>query len=303
MRPKWDERRGEKTYGQITVAEALRRTTDHYDPQAPRPRAVSPVPTADGGPPGQLAGHEIIRKHFEQTYEPRFKRGTAIYSAKLGREVRAAEGTWGADTELLEKLAAASNAPRDKQTGAVQWNALPQFFNSWSKAAWMDMLKDVPEEEAVEVVDQTAEEEFRQLLAGALNTLVTLGSTTTTRGGRDTQQQERRSIVDWAARFAKSGPWKGVRSYKIWSRLTPGPDGGPRLQVAIRAELFSQLPAKELAKLTPTRFARLCGTYGTGQALEDERPQGRRAVLLDDDFLHGLLSGPEAAPAAGGEGE
>lgn len=250
-------------------------------------------------PPAGQTGHEIIRKHFEEAYGPRFRRGTSIYSTKLGREVKGTEGIWGAGTELLGKLSHASNAPRDKK-GVVQWNSLPQFFSTWAKSAWVDMLKTLPEEEVTEEVDATAEEEFRLQLAAALSQLVTLDPGN--RHGKDAQP-ERRSIIDWAARFAKSGPWRSIRSYRLWCRLAHEPGGGVRLQVALRAELFAQLNARELAKINPTKFARLCATYGVGQSLESERPQGKRAVILEDGFLHELFSGPEPDQKAAKEGE
>lgn len=44
MRPKWDERRGESTYGERTIRAALRRATEFYEPpeQRPGPRPIEP---------------------------------------------------------------------------------------------------------------------------------------------------------------------------------------------------------------------------------------------------------------------
>lgn len=54
MRDKWDERRGEKTYGQTTIDKALSKVTRQYDPgrkNKRRRRASQPVTTTSGEPP------------------------------------------------------------------------------------------------------------------------------------------------------------------------------------------------------------------------------------------------------------
>lgn len=50
-RPKWDERRGDQTYGQLTIAKALKIVTDQY---RPKNRCKVPTPKPDGGPPDSL---------------------------------------------------------------------------------------------------------------------------------------------------------------------------------------------------------------------------------------------------------
>ncbi|MBI5863764.1 MAG: hypothetical protein HZB38_04505 [Planctomycetes bacterium] len=51
FRPKWDERRGDQTYGQLTIAKALETVTDQYRPKR---RCKVPPPKPDGGPPDSL---------------------------------------------------------------------------------------------------------------------------------------------------------------------------------------------------------------------------------------------------------
>lgn len=51
FRPKWDEGRGDQTYGQLTIAKALGIVTDQY---RPKKRCKIPPPKPDGGPPDSL---------------------------------------------------------------------------------------------------------------------------------------------------------------------------------------------------------------------------------------------------------
>ena len=49
FRPKWDERRGEETYGQMTIRKALERVTEQYDPDGHRKDSAAAAPSdADG---------------------------------------------------------------------------------------------------------------------------------------------------------------------------------------------------------------------------------------------------------------
>ncbi|MCC7293573.1 MAG: hypothetical protein IT449_16070 [Phycisphaerales bacterium] len=53
FREKWDEPRGDQTYGQITIANALANVTGQYRPRR-RCKAPSPAPKHDAGPPKSL---------------------------------------------------------------------------------------------------------------------------------------------------------------------------------------------------------------------------------------------------------
>lgn len=53
MRPKWDEKRGDRTYGARTLAEALARQTEHYTPHAGMQLLVGAIRQAHQGSNGQ----------------------------------------------------------------------------------------------------------------------------------------------------------------------------------------------------------------------------------------------------------
>jgi hypothetical protein len=247
-----------------------------------------PPPRRDDVAQG-TSGYDVILRYFVDAYDPVFRRGTAAFSARLGREVKATEACFAPPRRLIEQLAAADDAPRNKD--GVRWSALPSFFTTWSKSAWVDLLASLPEEERAEVVSPDAEEQFRQHVTVALRQLISLGETIHT-GQQTATRVERRSLLDWCCRFARSGPWKSIRSYRIWCRTVPTPSGMPRVEVALRAELFGQLGYRPLAEISATKFARLCEAYGVGDA--GGRVQGERAIVLAPGFLDGLLSDPNS---------
>jgi hypothetical protein len=296
MRPKWDERRGEKTYGQATVAHAIEQCAEVYQPR-PRAKAKSDAaslspngrPPDDGEPTGESddgasSGYSIIRKYFGDYYQPAFRRGTAAYSQSFGREVKLGEACCAPGIVLCTALKAAANAPRQRG-GEVDINALPHFFQTWAKTAWKDVLDELPEEQEAEVLVGVAEEEFRGRVAATLLTHVNLGKRYDTRAGEGTETQ-RRTLIDWCRVFAKPGKWADVRGYQVWCRSEP--DG--KLLVAVRRELFGQLQGfADLAGLSATKFTQLMERYRVG---EGDRVRGARAVVLTDDFVGYLLARP-----------
>jgi hypothetical protein len=243
-----------------------------------------------------LTGYDLILSWFWDHYEPVFRRHTAAYSGRLGREVKPTESCWAPPRALVELLATASDAPRERN-GTVKRHALPQFFNTWAKSAWVDMLNQLPEEEQTEEVNGRAEEEFRAQVAAGLNQLITLGEASAFRNQEP--KVERRSVIDWCARFAREGPWRSIRSYQVWTRLAKDSDGRTHLQVAVRAELFAQIKHRPLESLTPRRFRRLCEAYGVGTSSDSERPHGCRAVVLPPDFIEALLADPNPVRNSG----
>src|SRR5205823_883166 len=113
-----------------------------------------------------------------------------------------------------------------------------KLYREWARCAWAELLNGLPEEaEAAEVVT-SAEEEFRRGVAVGLHEQVTLG--------RDGQDPERRSLIDWAELFAKPGPWRQVRSYTLWCRREA--EGAPAA-VAVRVELFGRVRLGGLADM------------------------------------------------------
>jgi hypothetical protein len=307
-RPKWDERRGQTTWLRATLEAAAGVVTEFYEPRArlrlkpapgkagaePEGPPADDRPTEADGPPG--TGHDLILRYFRDYYRPVFRRGAAIYSQALGREVKPGEATAGAPIDLIRALAGAADAPADKN--GVKMHALPAFFATWGKVAWATLHRSLPDEAAAEEVCETAEEEFRAAVSAALHAQVTLGEVVFPaaglRAGADLPRVERRSLIDWCVRFARAGPWRSIRSYAIWSRVAPSGDGGPRLEVAFRTELFSQVKYQPLAGLTQNQLGRLCEQYRVGT---QDRAKGQRCVVLDHDFLIEVCRAPGADPA------
>ena len=59
-RPKWDERHGEKTYGEITIAKALEMVTGQYQPRGRRKKGAAPRPQPPPSAPGDPALPVIV---------------------------------------------------------------------------------------------------------------------------------------------------------------------------------------------------------------------------------------------------
>src|SRR5205807_889441 len=101
-------------------------------------------------------------------YAPTFKRGTLLYSRTLGREVKMGEALAGAPKELLLELLQASDVPRDRK-GAVDRQALPSFFATWARSAWVDLLRPLPEEDVCPEINDQAQDEFRANVKAAMH--------------------------------------------------------------------------------------------------------------------------------------
>ena len=59
-RPKWDEKHGQKTYGQMTIDKALEKVTAQYQPRGQRKKGAAPRPQAPALVPGSPALSTII---------------------------------------------------------------------------------------------------------------------------------------------------------------------------------------------------------------------------------------------------
>jgi hypothetical protein len=245
---------------------------------------------AEGTAPGEgeaepsNMAHAVILAWFRHHYRPIFRRGEAIYSEALRRDVKRAEAVNTPDTRIIVRLASVSNAPRDKN-GKVQVNRLPGFFATWAKVAWGDLMGELPDEEDAAEVGPSAEAEFRERVAKGLLSLITLGEVIYQEGKQATRT-ERRPVLHFCLKFAREGPWKSVRDHAVWCRVAPGPDGNGRLQVALRVELFAQINYRPLADMGQNAFTRLSENYLVGTA---DRATGKRAVRLTDEFLSSLL--------------
>src|SRR5262249_22168095 len=120
--------------------------------------------------------------------------------------------------DLATKLTTAADCPRDDR--GPKRGAVPQLFRAWAPSAWRDLLMDLPDEEQASEISDAAREEFRARLAGALSVQIALAYIYNKRGA-DRTEVERRSLIAWCQRFARSGRWENIRSYCIWTRLVP----------------------------------------------------------------------------------
>jgi hypothetical protein len=247
---------------------------------------------ASGDKPKLQTGYQIILAYFHRTYAPTFKRGAVLYSGALGREVKAHEALLGPPAELLDLLAGAADAPRDKH--GVDTQALPNFFATWSRSAWVDLISPLPEEDACVEINDTAQDQFHATLKAALSALVALGSREYGAGKAEVTDVERRSLIDWCCRFAKPGRWARIRSLYLWVRREPSGDGD-RLAVALRVELFSQTRFGGFGRLTQNKFGRLATLYGAGQDVGNSKVCGVRCTILAPEFIDELLAGPADA--------
>jgi putative DNA primase/helicase len=280
-RAKWT---GRADYRKRTLDRALNGTP------APAVNGAGGAPAASSGPgnpspkgPGagknRQSGYEIILEWFREFYKPSFRRGSALYSESLGREVRQGEALAGAPIDLIERLKNAWDAPKEeKGSRRVKRAALPQFFNTWSRSAWVDLLGELKSEGQVSLVGSAAAEDLRTQLADALHTMVTLGRHI--RGGYEAQQ-ERRSLIDFAALWA-TAKWESVRSFQLWMKT----GARKNLRVAIRAELFGQLPSRSpLAGISQTMLTQRCQALGLGKA---KKVCGKQAVELNRSFVRSI---------------
>lgn len=110
---------------------------------------------------------DLILEDFRRRHEPRFRRGTAIYSDALKREVKPSEACFAADKSLLVTLAGSLACPKDKR-GQPDMGALPRCFWTWSKSAWAELLKALPEEQDSAEISASAEDQFRRQVSACL---------------------------------------------------------------------------------------------------------------------------------------
>ncbi len=234
-------------------------------------------------------GAEIILDYFREAYRPVFRRGASIVTFE-GEEIGINVSCTLPPSSLITRLESAANAPRFRG-GALNYNGLPGFFKTWAKTAWADLLAYLPDEDTAELgADEPTAEVFRRMVRDAMLIEVVLGEVI----GKNSEvtQKQRCSLIDWCQKFAKSGPWKPIRSKKCWCKFVPdGADGEIKLKVAIHQGLFAQLRAdRRLINMTENTFARRSAKYGVGTSTRNDRPQGMSAVVLNDEFIADLIA-------------
>jgi hypothetical protein len=141
-------------------------------------------------------------------------------------------------------------------------------------------VRDLPEEEDAAEDSDAAREEFAGKIAAVLHTIQAFG--THVKAGYDTKV-ERRSLINFCEMWAKK-QWGQIRSLNLWCRRI-----GPVLEVAFRRELFAQVGRSDLEKLSATKLTQLCERYDIGRG---SIVLGRRAVVLENDFLLEHVAGP-----------
>jgi hypothetical protein len=233
----------------------------------------------------------IIMAYWIERHDLTFKRGTKLYSSRLGQEVRAGELLVGASADLIERLAAASDAQRTEDGKAIHAK-LPSLFRTWASSAWATLLENLPAEEESPEIAEDAESDFRRQVAAVLYSELPLGHEI--KDGKETVcRVERRSLIDWCALFARPKKWGDIRGRQIWCMR--GEDN--RLRVALRLGLFGQVGNGTLAAMTPKRFAALAQRYGVateeGLKLRQEDGKQCRGIELHPEFVAYLLARPE----------
>ncbi|MCA9253890.1 MAG: hypothetical protein KDA54_22410, partial [Phycisphaerales bacterium] len=127
MRPKWDERHGEETYGNLTISNALQHVTKQYRPRnaIANAKRSSPQPPADTGRPQIQHNERQLRDVRDDALQaviaanvpPRlFSRGEGIARIALVRHDGATEAP------MIQQLE--SNALRGELTNVADWFAL-----------------------------------------------------------------------------------------------------------------------------------------------------------------------------------
>jgi hypothetical protein len=295
-REKWER----EDYRRQTIARAIelvqetcqprQRNSPTHNGQAQADQADDPTPEAQ-----PLIGYGIILAYFRERYTPTHRSGINIVSATEG-EIKRGDACFAPSMDLVERLKAATDAPRN-QDGGLKTNAIPFFFRTWAPVAWTDLLAELKPEESAEEVSDTAQENFRRQVSQVLLSFATLGERYEAGHDRSTEVQKR-PLIDWCKILAKIGVWGDIRGYRLWSMREAGQDGA-KLRVAFRQTLFGQVPCgAELAKLGKRKFTELCLRYDVATNKQhdgsDLRIQGQRVLELLPDFLAELIGLPQS---------
>jgi hypothetical protein len=302
MRPKWDEPHyaDGRTYGQGTVAKACASCEKTYRGPSLR-RKRKGRRKADAGRPHPAAGQwgeeeslftvEIIRAYWRERYDFCFRRGKALYSRKLAREVQHSEACFAPCTELVDRLELAVDAPEDGRDG------IPRHFREWAKVAWVDEWNAHQDETSAGELVDPAREQFRALVRGGLLTVVALAHGYQAGESGEETKVQKKPLLHWARSFAKGYRWMGadVRGLSIWAKKGPTP-ALPR--VALRVEVFGQVHYAKLAGMPYEQFASLCELYDVGTRCKVQGGD-TRAVELLPEFVADALDVPLDEPTGG----
>lgn len=296
MRPKWDERHSGEgaTYGEMTIAFAVEVCAEVYPgPRRKKSRkgkGKANAAPADGqdGDEEALFTVEIIRSYWRECYDFCFRRGKALFSRKLGREVPHSEACFAPCTELVDRLELAVDAPEDGRDG------IPRHYREWAKVAWVDEWNAQQDETTSgELVDH-AREQFRATVRGGLLTVVALAHGYQAGESGEETKVQKKPLLHFARSFAKGTRWADVRGLSIWSKKRPNSQV-PR--VALRVEVFGQVHYARLTGLSYDQFATLCELYDVGTRCKVQGGD-TRAVELLPEFVADALDVPFDEPTA-----
>jgi hypothetical protein len=258
------------------------------------PSVADPVDTAPMSAEGSRSALDIIRHYFRDHYRPSFRRGPVLYSEAEARDIKHSEACFAPDPPLVEKLAFASDCPRNDN--GIMRSLIPKLFKTWAPVAWRGVLAELPEEETTAEVVGSAKEGFWAQVAAGLHTHVVLGYR---HQGTEETSVERRPLIQWAGMFAypasnaSPGKWANVRGYLVWGRRDAR-DGPLRVALRVGAFTSGQGYQRSLAEMSQYSFAQKCELYGVGTA---QRACGQRVVELTPEFIADLLQAPAAETA------
>jgi hypothetical protein len=236
-------------------------------------------PPADG-PTQDNTIVNVIRKYLEDKYDPTFRRGTAIWSNKLAREINRSEACTAPTSDIIPLLLNASNFPRDKH--GVKDETIPSVYRNWAPIAWADLIAALDDEPDSPEISETAGQQFRDAIAKLMNTLWVIP---VPREKGERPVMESRTLIDWCQRFAKPGRWQHVRSLRLWCRLVNN-----QIEVAFHCLLFGQVRQGSLAPPNHGELGHLAEMYGVG--FRGGHTSRSRFVELSPEFIAELLAGP-----------
>jgi hypothetical protein len=244
-----------------------------------------PGSSADA-PKRPLAAH-IIRNFFVAEFEPSFRRGDAIWSAKRGRLMKRSEILGGASTKLIDLLTGAFEATRNDE-GKVLRKCLPKLFRDWAPTAYADVLETMPDEPDGDEIVYSAAAEFRRKMASVMWEPITLAIVEEKKG----EIQVRDSLFGWCRLWANTSFWSPIQHYLCW---TCKRQKGQPPRIALRAGLLTQLHRHDLGDLSQKAFSQLCEKYGVG-FVPPGKACGQRVVELAEDFIAELGVAPVIYP-------
>ena len=222
---------------------------------------------------------QVIHGYLRRKYDPTFRRGSAIWSNTLAREITRAEACAAPTSDIIPALTAAVDFPRGEH--GPKRSAVPSTFRQWAPIAFADLLASLDDEADSPEIAESAGNAFRAAVGDALMSIEPLAYK---HGPDERAEIQRRSLLDWCTLFAKPGPWRRIRSLSIWCKSS-----NVGLAIAIHPRLFAQIRRSGLAS-DYSQFKELAERYNVG--IEGRTSQSR-FVELTADFIGELQSGPE----------